>query len=131
MTSIFNDITLSKDLKVIAIKCFFIVQIFLFHSAYSFADDSKLNLLSVPNGFEISIFAENISSPRQLLKALNIFLQHLDQQDRFTHYQTQIVIMLLIAIELLLKIFLTLEELLIKMETYTLQKLIKFGSLGM
>ena len=67
----------------------------------------------------------------KLLKALNIFLQLLDQQARYTHYPTQIVIMLLIAIELLLKIFLTLEELLIKMETYTLQKLIKFGSLGM
>ena len=66
MTTIFNDIALSKDLKVKAIKCFFIIQIFLFHSAYSFADDSKLNLLSVPNGFEISIFAENISSPRQI-----------------------------------------------------------------
>ena len=66
MTTIFNDIALSKDLKVKAIKCFFIIQIFLFHSAYSFAEDSNLNLLSVPNGFEISIFAENISSARQI-----------------------------------------------------------------
>ncbi|MDG1712626.1 MAG: hypothetical protein P8H21_02075 [Woeseiaceae bacterium] len=66
MTTSFNDIALSKHLKLNAIKCVFIILIFLFHSAYSFADNSKLNLLSVPPGFEISIFAENISSPRQI-----------------------------------------------------------------
>ena len=66
MTLIFNDIALLKHLKVKAIKCFFILHICFFYSASSFADNSKLNLLSLPAGFEISIFAENISTPRQI-----------------------------------------------------------------
>ena len=66
MTLIFNDIALLKDLKAKTIKCFFILHICLFYSASSFADNSKLNLLSLPAGFEISIFAENISTPRQI-----------------------------------------------------------------
>ena len=94
---------------------------------FSSYTSSELDLLNTPDGFEISIFAENISSPRQITEGSEYILQHLDQQARYTHYQTQIVIMLLIIIELLLMIFLTLEELLIKMETYTSQKLIKFG----
>jgi glucose/arabinose dehydrogenase len=52
------------------IKYLTIIHVLISFPAISYAEDSKLDLLSVPDNFNIELFAENIPSPRQITEGL-------------------------------------------------------------
>ena len=83
----------------------------------------ELEKLNVPDGFEISIYADELDSPRQLAETDEGYIVVGSKKEiKFLHFMIQTLMDMLKKEFLFLKIFRILLELLYMMEIFILQK---------